>query len=66
MGPGDTVTWEARHLGRRWRLTSRITDFAPPEHFADEQVRGPFASFRHVHTFTPIGDGSTLMIDEFA
>ena len=66
MGPGDTVTWEARHFGLRWRLTSRITDFDPPHRFADEQVHGPFAGFRHDHTFTPLDDGGTLMVDEFA
>jgi ligand-binding SRPBCC domain-containing protein len=65
MGPGDTVTWEARHLGRHWRLTSRITEFEPPHRLADEQGRGPFARFRHVHTFTPLDNGVTLMIDEF-
>lgn len=67
MGPGDSVTWEARHFGLRWRLTSRITDFTPPRCFADEQVRGPFAGFRHVHMFTSLDNGSgTLMTDEFA
>jgi ligand-binding SRPBCC domain-containing protein len=65
MGPGDTVTWEARHFGLRWRLTSHITDFDAPHSFADQQVRGPFAGFRHVHTFTPQPDGGTLMTDEF-
>jgi len=64
MGPGDSVTWEARHFGLRWRLTSRITDFDQPRHFADEQERGPFARFRHVHTFTRLDDGNTLMTDE--
>jgi len=27
LGAGDTVTWEARHLGRRWRLTARIAAY---------------------------------------
>lgn len=69
MGPGDTVTWEARHLGLRWRLTSRIieAEYARPHHFVDEQVRGPFRGFRHIHTFSRRDDGaSTLMTDEFA
>ena len=65
MGLGDSVTWEARHLGRRWRLTSQITEFERPHRFVDEQVRGPFAGFRHVHTFAAC-DGGTLMTDEFA
>ncbi len=64
MALGDSVTWEARHLGIKWRLTSRITELDPPLRFVDEQVRGPFSHFRHVHEFRPVDDG-TLMIDDF-
>ncbi len=64
MKLGDTVTWEARHLGVNRRLTSRITEFDPPFRFVDEQVTGPFTRFRHVHTFEPYLAG-TLMIDDF-
>lgn len=66
MERGDSVTWEARHLGLHWRLTSQITEFDRPHRFADEQVSGPFASFRHIHTFTRLETGDTLMSDEFA
>jgi ligand-binding SRPBCC domain-containing protein len=61
---GETVTWRARHLGRSWSLTSRITVFEPPMRFVDEQVSGPFAWFRHEHRFEPI-EGGTLMIDDW-
>jgi ligand-binding SRPBCC domain-containing protein len=44
------------------RTTSRITAMTEPEYFVDEQVRGPFRSFRHEHEFRPDGAG-TLMID---
>lgn len=60
----DTVTFEARHFGLRWRMTSRITEYERPCRFVDEQVRGPFRSFRHEHQFEPIPTG-TRMIDEF-
>lgn len=33
-----------------------------PDCFVDEQVKGPFRSFRHVHEFTNDGSG-TLMVD---
>jgi len=69
---GDEVTWEARHLGRRWRLTARITVFEPPGRFVDEQVRGPFRSFAHTHDFQPAaagaagaGGAATVMVDSF-
>lgn len=59
---GEEVTWEARHLGRLWRMTSRITEFDPPKRFVDEMVEGPFAAFRHEHGFEP-ADGGTRMTD---
>ena len=65
LGPGDTVTWEAVHLGLRQRLTVRITRFDRPRLFVDELVRGAFRSLRHVHEFEP-RDGGTLVRDTFA
>lgn len=51
IGYGQEVTWEARHLGRRWRMTARITVFDRPHRFVDEMVTGPFRSFSHEHVF---------------
>ena len=64
LGAGDTVTWEARHLGRRWRLTVRIATCDRPRFFRDEQVRGPFRRLVHDHFFEP-ADGGTRMRDVF-
>ena len=61
---GDVVTWEARHLGVRQRLTVRITQAAPPHHFRDELVRGAFRELRHDHYFEAV-PGGTLMRDVF-
>jgi len=61
---GDEVTWEARHLGVRQRLTARILRLERPRLFEDVMVRGAFASLRHVHEFVP-RDGGTTMIDTF-
>ena len=63
IGLGETVTWRARHLGIVWRLTSRITVLEAPGRFVDEQVRGPFARFRHEHRFEPSAVG-TRMVDD--
>jgi ligand-binding SRPBCC domain-containing protein len=60
IGAGEGVTWQARHFGIRWRMTSRITAFDPPHRFVDEMVRGPFASFRHEHLFEAHGEGTTM------
>jgi ligand-binding SRPBCC domain-containing protein len=62
---GDTVTWEATHLGVRQRLTSRVTRFERPHLFEDEMVRGAFRSFTHRHEFRPAGAG-TLVVDTFS
>ena len=64
LGAGDEVTWEATHFGVRQRLTSRITEFDPPNRFVDEMVRGAFTRFRHEHQFISVPDG-TEMVDIF-
>lgn len=62
IGPGESVTWRARHFGVLMRLTSRITAYDRPARFVDEQTSGPFARFRHEHLFFPEGE-STRMVD---
>ncbi|MBG0563885.1 SRPBCC family protein [Actinoplanes sp. NEAU-A11] len=63
LGLGDEVTFGARHFGRRWNMTSRITAYNRPYHFVDEQTRGPFRALRHEHYFEDLGDIRTRMID---
>ena len=43
-------------------MTSRITEFAAPSRFVDEQVSGPFASWWHEHVFEE-RENATLMTD---
>jgi ligand-binding SRPBCC domain-containing protein len=66
MELGEEITWEARHMGVRQRLTARITRMERPRYFVDEMVKGAFAEFRHTHEFEDLGDGVTLMRDVFA
>jgi ligand-binding SRPBCC domain-containing protein len=63
MQMGEQVTWEARHLGLRQRLTSQITEYNRPSFFQDTMLSGPFSNFQHDHRFKP-QDSSTLMTDE--
>jgi ligand-binding SRPBCC domain-containing protein len=67
IGLGEEVTWEASFLGVRLNMTSKIIAFERPRGFTDEMQRGPFALWRHAHSFEPSGEG-TLMHDaaEFA
>jgi ligand-binding SRPBCC domain-containing protein len=60
IGEGQHVTWRARHFGVPVRMTSRITSLEFPERFVDEQVRGPFKTFRHVHEFEATDRGSIM------
>lgn len=59
---GEEVEWQARHLGWRWRMRSRITVLERPHRFTDIQVHGPFVSFDHTHTFESV-EGGTRMVD---
>lgn len=59
---GQEVTWRARHFGVWFTMTSRITALDRPTRFVDEQVRGPFRSFRHEHRFDDV-NGVTIMTD---
>ena len=46
------LRWHARHYG-----------YIPGERFCDEQVRGPFRIWRHVHRFVAVGTDQTLYED---
>jgi ligand-binding SRPBCC domain-containing protein len=55
IGPGEWVTWRATHLGIRQELSSKITAFERPHFFVDEQAKGIFKSFSHLHEFEQKG-----------
>jgi ligand-binding SRPBCC domain-containing protein len=42
----------------RWR--SKITAWEPPHRFVDEQVRGPYRSWIHEHTFVQQDEGTLV------
>jgi ligand-binding SRPBCC domain-containing protein len=65
IGLGQSVTWRARHFGIRWTMTSQITELEAPVRFVDEQLNGPFKTFRHEHRFRPVA-GGTEMLDSIA
>ena len=58
---GEEVTWRAWHFGVPLRMTSRITQMEAPDYFVDEQVKGPFRHFRHVHEFSHDSSGTTMV-----
>ncbi len=62
INEGETVTWQARHLYKERKFTSKITAMNRPVHFTDEMIAGDFKSFRHDHHFKAANNG-TIMID---
>lgn len=58
---GEEVTWRAWHFGLPLQMTSRITEMETPDYFVDEQVKGPFRRFRHVHEFSQDPAGTTMV-----
>jgi ligand-binding SRPBCC domain-containing protein len=61
---GDLVTWEARHLGVRQRLTVKITQVRFPDFLEDSMIKGAFSEMRHQHIFES-ESGATVMTDIF-
>jgi ligand-binding SRPBCC domain-containing protein len=50
IGSELLVTFQPlRWVPKRIGFTARITDFVWNSHFCDEQITGPFASFKHRH-----------------
>jgi ligand-binding SRPBCC domain-containing protein len=62
ISEGETVTWQAKHLYKERKFTSKITAMLRPGHFTDEMIQGDFKRFRHEHYFKQIDNG-TIMID---
>ncbi|WP_313813334.1 SRPBCC family protein [Glutamicibacter sp.] len=63
IGWGEQVTWRATHFGIPFKMTSKITALDAPHTFTDEQQRGPFKRFHHVHEFFAVR-GETIMVDK--
>lgn len=67
MAPGLLIDYRLRIRGIPVRWQSRIDDWKPPLRFVDEQVRGPYKAWRHLHTFEeqagPGGAPGTLVVD---
>jgi ligand-binding SRPBCC domain-containing protein len=58
----ETVTWQAKHLGKLRQLTTKITEMRYKDYFCDEMVSGDFTFMKHEHHFKEIGNG-TVAID---
>ena len=60
MRQGLLIDYRIRPMGipQRWR--SEITLWDPPHRFVDEQVRGPYRSWHHLHEFRVVDGGTEI------
>lgn len=65
IGPGQRVTWRAKHFWVWHRLTSEITKMDRPSCFQDVMVAGIFRWMKHDHFFRRISADETEMRDVF-
>lgn len=62
---GDTITFQAVHIGVRQKLTSKIVAMKKYSYFEDQMLKGAFKSMRHKHFFEE-ANGGTIMKDELS
>ena len=62
VGIGQTVTFKSNNLGFEQSLTVKVTEINRPTLLVDEMIEGLFKSFKHIHEFLFVEDG-TLMRD---
>jgi ligand-binding SRPBCC domain-containing protein len=60
LAVGTRFRHRIRVKGIPLRWESEITAWEPPYHFQDEQLRGPYRSWRHDHYFSARGGGTLL------
>jgi ligand-binding SRPBCC domain-containing protein len=60
MQEGTLIDYRLRLFGVPLHWRARITDWKPPAGFVDEQVRGPYHNWRHVHRFYDGNEGTVI------
>jgi ligand-binding SRPBCC domain-containing protein len=63
IGMNETVTWQAYHLFKKRRFTSKITAYDFPFSFTDEMQEGDLKFFSHLHSFEK-KDERVIMTDK--
>jgi ligand-binding SRPBCC domain-containing protein len=59
---GTLIDYRIRVHGFPIRWRTEITEWQPPHHFVDVQLRGPYKLWHHTHTFEE-HNGGTLCLD---
>ena len=64
MGTGTLIRYRLRIRGFPVAWLTESVEWQPPHRFVDEQRSGPYALWRHTHSFERDGAGGTTMRDE--
>jgi ligand-binding SRPBCC domain-containing protein len=62
VSQGETMTFQAKHLGKTRLVTTRVVEIQKPNSFVQEQVKGDLLHFKHEHHFKAVENG-TILID---
>ena len=60
MTPGTLIDYRLRLHGVPVRWRSKISSWEPPYQFVDEQVKGPYRYWHHLHTFEEVDQGTLV------
>jgi ligand-binding SRPBCC domain-containing protein len=60
MRKGAEIEYNIRWLGLPMHWKTLITEYDPPYLFVDEQAEGPYALWRHRHTFEYTAEGTKV------
>lgn len=61
MKQGTLLNYRLRLAGVPFRWRSRISVWDPPRRFLDEQLRGPYKEWVHLHTFEETSTGTRII-----
>ena len=60
MGEGTIIDYRLQLFGVPFGWRTRIVEWQPNHRFVDDQIRGPYSRWRHLHTFVACESGTRM------